>query len=711
MAELLFGVETEYAVVGTTPTGAIDREEILQGLMEGARERLVHLPDMHSSSGVFLENGARFYADCGLHPEICTPECANPWDAVRYIQAGHRVLADLASSVAAAGSSGTEIMAFRCNVDYSGSQSTWGCHESYMHRNPQNTLQAQIVPHLITRLIYTGAGGFNPLSRGLEFTLSPRMAHFQRLVTESSTSGRGIWHDKSESLCSGYRRLHVLCGESLCSETGSFLKIGVTALIVAMADAGLTPGSAIQLADPLAALHIVAGDVTCKALLGLTDGSFRTAVAIQRHYLEQAEASLGASFMPAWAAEVCFRWRAILDQLEDAPVSVAKTLDWGIKLALYANHARSLGMRWGELPFLNHVIDQANGKTFAGDTAEDPIPIERAATPRRKTRRVVAPELLLQSHGLELEALKAVMSHRQSFFEIDTRFGQLGPKGIFETLNRDQVLDHHVNGVENIEQAVAEPPAIGRASLRGKVIKRLAGAGGAQCDWQSIVNLQDAQVLDLSDPFTQDESWHRFNPREFRDGRRPHIMANLFDFGGDFGSSDGQDSYSRRVAALECYQARDYAGAEGLLRQLVQEQYEVASSRCHLARVLTLMDRIEEARQEVNLAQEALQGCSSYVLPRMLFFKWVFTILDGVDSAAVHRQMRDALRAGGAHSDWIIQPMLDHLRPRLGESSFEFMTALARALSSYEAMSRLDEFPQWRTASRTPRRSRTGARV
>jgi proteasome accessory factor A len=148
------------------------------------------LPDLQSTGGVFLGNGSRFYVDCGLHPEICTPECSDPWDAVRYIQAGHRTLFDLVSLVGSANWPGAAIMSFRCNVDYGGSHSTWGCHESYMHRIFQEALQPQIVPHLVTRQIYTGAGGFNPFSAGLEFTLSPRMTHFRRLVTESSTTGR-----------------------------------------------------------------------------------------------------------------------------------------------------------------------------------------------------------------------------------------------------------------------------------------------------------------------------------------------------------------------------------------------------------------------------------------------------------------------------------------------------------------------------------------
>lgn len=234
-----------------------------------------------------------------------------------------------------------------------------------MYRIAQDSLQPEIVPHLVTRLIYTGAGGFNPLSRGLEFTLSPRMAYFQRVITESSTNERGIWHEKSESLCAGYSRLHVLCGESLCSETATFLKIGVTALIVAMADAGLAPGRAVQLADPLAALQRVARDVTCKKPLTMADGRSLTAIEIQRHYLEQVETHLSDGVLPEWAAEVCERWRFILDDLDGDQSSAEKMLDWGIKRALYAHYAKGLGVSWDNLPALNQAVEQmASAPTF-----------------------------------------------------------------------------------------------------------------------------------------------------------------------------------------------------------------------------------------------------------------------------------------------------------------------------------------------------------
>ncbi len=102
---------------------------------------------------------------------------------------------------------------------------------------------------------------------------------------------RGIFHTKDESLSSeGYHRLHVLCGESLCSHLGAWLKVGTTALVVAMIDAGLRPGDGVRLKSPLSAMQTFASDPQCKATVLSARGKRLTAHMIQRHYLEQAEA-------------------------------------------------------------------------------------------------------------------------------------------------------------------------------------------------------------------------------------------------------------------------------------------------------------------------------------------------------------------------------------------------------------------------------------
>jgi hypothetical protein len=565
---------------------------------------------------------------------------------------------------------------------------------------PLEALQPQIVPHLVSRLIYTGAGGFNPFSRGLEFTLSPRAAHLRQVVSGNSTSDRGIWHTKTEALSAGYRRLHVLCGESLCSQTATFLKVGVTALIVALADAELAPGSAVQLAEPLVAMQNVAADVTCQRPLRMADGRCLTAIAIQRHYLQLAEAHLGDSFMPAWAAEVCCRWRAVLDQLEDAPNSVSQTLDWGIKLALYAHQARSFGVRWEDVGFWNQAIERLAAALDARQGRRKPVSIERVIGSKSPIpEEVAALDPLLQSRGLQWEDAKPLLRSRQKFYEIDTRFGQLGPQGIFEALDLAGVLNHRVSGVDNIEHAMAEPPATGRAGVRGQVIRRLAGAGKAQCDWQRIVNFQEKQMLDLSDPFTHKESWRPFRPEDVRDARLLQLHAELRNSVGDTASVEAEGVYSRREAALEHYRRGDFRGAEELLQALLHEGFEAPSTHCHLARVLLMMDREAEAREQIDRAGAIRGEADAYVVGRILFFQCVFAMFDGADIAPAIQQIRAALSTPLAHADWTIRPLLDHLRPRVGEPNYQFLKALSEALSSANAMPRLDQFPQWRDAA------------
>jgi proteasome accessory factor A len=513
MAERLFGVETEYAINGMRGQEAADRALIVRNLLDLAHGTLPHLRDS-SSSGLFLENGARLYLDCGLHVEHATPECANPWDAVRYIEAGHRTILDLIQKFASGRGCGVETGCYRINVDYSGNPATWGCHESYLHRIPPDALPAHLIPHLVSRIVYTGAGGFDPLSGGLRFTLSPRTSHIERTISADSTNNRGIFHTKDEPLCNGHHRLHVLCGESLCSQLAMFVKFGATCLVVAMTEAGLCPGDAVQLVAPLEALRTVAGDVACKKVLRVKGSRGMTAIAIQRHYLAMAEAHLGEPFMPPWAPAICEQWRQVLDLLEAGPAAASKVLDWAIKLSLYASYASRRGLNWDRLPFWADVLDRMRlALELPPDNGQ--FPLELAIGPETPIPDVVAElQPLLRRKGVRWDELRRVVALRAEFLQIDMRFGQLGPQGVFTVLDEAGILNHRVSGIDNIEHAMLNPPSTGRAKLRGAVVRRVAGdkEGNWYCDWQRIFSRKYGRLCDLSDPFAPAESWRDAPP-------------------------------------------------------------------------------------------------------------------------------------------------------------------------------------------------------
>jgi proteasome accessory factor A len=507
----MFGVETEYAVTAFDSNGALlSRELCVSHLVRRAEHTVKHLRG-GGETDFFLQNGSRFYVDAGQHPEMSSPECLNPWDVVRYSKAGDVIIERLAAGVRIEDARTGQVLVFKGNVDYSGSGSTWGSHESYLHRADADVLRRRLIPHLVSRVIYTGAGGFNPLSPGLEFMLSPRAAHLTQVVSDHSTSNRGIVHTRDESLSApGYRRQHLICGESLQSDLASWLRVGVTAVIVALIEAGVPCGDDVSIAAPLDALQVFSRDVTCRATTRMTSGPPLTTLQIQRQYLHHASERLDQPFMPPWAREVCEQWSAMLDRLERAPETVARSLDWAIKLALYQDRARRRGVDWEALPAWTHVVATLNGVRRMTTP-----PVGRLSTalvlaadgPFRERVHKLGP--YVEEHRLRWNDLDAFLRLRQELFEVDTRFGQIGAGSLFRRLEASGTLEHGMRGVDAIDYAIEHPPAEGRAHVRGEVIRRVAPDGRKlRCTWTEVVDAGKGTRLDLSDPFTEREIWN-----------------------------------------------------------------------------------------------------------------------------------------------------------------------------------------------------------
>jgi proteasome accessory factor A len=580
MAERLFGVETEYGFsVLARPGGTVTTGLMLEALLAAARQKFPHLPAAQGS-GIFLQNGSRFYIDSGGHPEWTTPECANPWDICRYQHAADQMLTELAADLTQRDPQIAELLLMRNNVDYT-TQATWGSHESYLHRSDPNQMPDQIVPHLDSRIVFAGAGGFNAFSTGLEFLLSPRVMHLRQAISGSSTSDRGIFHTKDEPLSTpGYHRLHVLSGESLNSEIATFLRIGTTALVVALIDAGRIPGAGMKLADPVQAMRAFAGDPTCRATALTTRGTLVTAIDIQRHYLQQAESCVGLEFMPPWSDRVCREWRAMLDRLaHGAPVAVATELDWAIKYCLYRDQAARRGVPWELWPVWTEIVS-----ALCTALQETPLKGQRVTTdvilgpnsPVADTVARLTP--LLQQHGLAWTGLDTILRLRQQLFEADTRFGQLGSKGIFAALDRAGTLHHRFPGVDNVAHAIANPPAVGRAQLRSRYIKAFAGHNGSYaCDWGGVWDRKAQRFLDLADPFATDEKWVP-TPAPPVDDRFHFVHA--------------VDAYLREVDQM--YELGQYDKAHDLLAGLDRHRGQLEAHQ--LTRYLCLRARVQARR-------------------------------------------------------------------------------------------------------------------
>lgn len=516
MKDRLMGVETEYAITALTPQGKnFDRQRLLEMFLLTARAQLPHIPDF--GNGMFLKNGARFYGDTGQHPEVSTPECADPLTVVEHIRAGEFILGNLARSLEGTVQEISEVQLFRNNVDYSGTRATWGCHESYLHRANPSKFPAQIIPHLVSRLIFSGAGGFWPLSNSLDFSLSPRVAYLVHEVSDDSTHNRAIFHTKNETLAgNGYNRLHVLCGESLCSQTASWLKLGTTALVVALIEADACEAGAVQLRAPLAAMQTFAKDSQCRQAVPLQNGQSLTAVQIQRHYLGRVEANIGRQFMPEWAETVCRSWRQILDQLESSPDALNTTLDWAIKRSIFEDWARKRGIGWESLSQWSRVLSRIHCTLAETAFRDKPVSVDLILGPDSPVRGIVQTLTpFLEDAGLRWEDFRRFIALRHELQEIDMRFGQLSEKGIFSSLDKAGLLHHRLPGICDEASSVNNPPAAGRARVRAEFVKQHANEHDRyRCDWQGVWDWQEKRVLDLSDPFETGERWRNFSQDE-----------------------------------------------------------------------------------------------------------------------------------------------------------------------------------------------------
>jgi hypothetical protein len=604
---------------------------------------------------------------------------------VRYVLAGERLLEQVLAGSRESGISPVPLRLFKTNVDYS-LRTTWGCHESVLHRADPGALAPEIIPHLVARIIFTGAGGFNPRSPGLEFMVSPRVAFLELPVSSSSTNTRGIFHTKNESLANGdYGRLHILCGESLCSDTATWLKMATTVLVVAMIEGGLEPGKDLAMERPLEALRAIAADPTCRARLRLANGADLSAVDIERRYLERAEAHVDAPFMPPWTRTACQHWRTMLDQVEAQSPQMTTTLDWAIKRTLFEQHAERRGFRWQDVAGWTQVLETLDVRLRErgcshGDLTPDAV--RSPSSPLQEHLQVVQP--LLERHELAWDAFEAFGRLRQELFEIDVRFGQLGGRSIFGALDRAGALTHAFPGVDNIPHAMEHPPAIGRARVRGAVVRRGAAERDRyRCYWDHIVDLRDQTHLDLSDPFETVERWTAC--------KEPGLPPSLFP------ASDRGDASSLglRVEAYDCLFAGDYQSAEGLLRELIRRRFDVAGTHCHLARLLLMANRQAEARAEMAQAWAVRAGTPPYIVARTLWLRALFAMLDGDDVMPFLGQIKTLLTAGDASQDWTTGPLLDHLAPHLPDEQGALLAAVAAALSDRAEAGRLEQFPAW----------------
>lgn len=322
-------------------------------------------PNALGAANLVTTSGARFYVD-HAHPEYSSPETTNAWDAVIWDKAGELVMHTAAQAAGQVEDQPT-LTIHKNNVD--GKGASYGAHENYLYPRTYEAeaIQAALIPHFVTRQVYTGAGRIGLGEAGQEqgFQISQRADYIETTVSLETTLNRGIINTRDEPHAgSDWARLHVIIGDANLSEFATFLKIGTTALVLDAVGAG-ADFSDLALYEPVESVKTVSRDLDCSTQLRLYGNKELTAVQIQREIRRRVIEAVPESERGAYDDMVLEMWETILDDLERDPSSTADRLDWTAKLALM-NAYRARGLDWDHptlavVDIQYHDIDPAKG--------------------------------------------------------------------------------------------------------------------------------------------------------------------------------------------------------------------------------------------------------------------------------------------------------------------------------------------------------------
>ena len=350
-----------------------------------------------------------------------------------------------------------QVILFKNNTDHQGH--SYGCHENYLmaadvyedlFNNKAHWLYAYLLPYLVTRQVFCGAGKVGVEQGGcpVDYQLSQRADFFEQTLGLQTMYDRPIINTRDEPHAdrARFRRLHVICGDANLAEWSTYLKVAVTQLILTMLEAdALNLSDDVMLSDPVTAIKMVSHDPDLKATVSLERGSRQyTALEIQKVFLEAARRYLDSdvSIESQWG-QIWKDWAWVIERLEMQPEALDSYLDWRIKSKFIAAQLKRKSISW---------------------------------------QQAAALEMDMKYHWLDTES------------------------GFFYLLHQAGLIENLVTEDE-ITQAMVQPPISTRAYLRGRCLDKYAGQV-ISANWD-VMTLQigrgdDLRTLRLrfSDPTT-----------------------------------------------------------------------------------------------------------------------------------------------------------------------------------------------------------------
>ncbi len=284
---------------------------------------LLRESDLHLA-GEFITNGSRVYYDVG-HFEVSTAETTNFHDVVIWEKAGEKILDWLRRVMEEKYVGGdTKIHAFKNNTSPDGT--SYGSHENYcVSRDvpwPSRFIR-DLVPHLSTRIVYTGAGD---IIRG-KYVLSPMAFLTSQVISGETMHDTGILNTRDEPHADGsrWRRLHVIVGDALMNETAILMRHFTTSAILRLMEEDRL-GDVPRLRDPVRDLwHNVETRNPDNWKVELEDGRTVSPIDVQRYYLRKIEPVVEDD----WEKRTFKMVEGVLDDIENKrSKEAARHVEW-----------------------------------------------------------------------------------------------------------------------------------------------------------------------------------------------------------------------------------------------------------------------------------------------------------------------------------------------------------------------------------------------
>jgi proteasome accessory factor A len=363
----VLGIETEYGIAGGPDVDPITSSSIIvNAYAQQGRTRINwdfddETPDLDARgvlgltsfapivethlANTVLTNGARLYVD-HAHPEYSSPECRTPREATLYDAAGEEVMRRALTIANQSLEPERAITLYKNNSD--GKGNSYGTHENYLVSRDVEfaSIIRAMVPHFVSRQIIVGAGKVGAeTTHGLQadpfFQLSQRAEFFEEVVGLETTLKRPIINTRDEphSDPERFRRLHVIIGDANLSQFATLVKLGSTALLLALLEDEGPQNFPSPPRHPVRAVRSYSLDVSLRAVEICEDNQWRSAWDLQDQLWSLAaryvERRGGGAVAPTDEVSLIIeQWREMLDGVRDDAASVADRVDWVAKLRI-----------------------------------------------------------------------------------------------------------------------------------------------------------------------------------------------------------------------------------------------------------------------------------------------------------------------------------------------------------------------------------------